>query len=347
MDRRTALKAAVAGAVAAPAVTGRSRAVAASPTAEGTTATPPISASASYSVAICEQNLNQIQVYPAAAAVWDDTTIQWRFAPGSANGWDLLDEVKFRASSAFGTLALVTASGGRAAIVQVSTGNVLWSATPGGNPHAIERIPDIDAIVVASSGGEVTLYGPTNSDDPSTLAQVQQLSYPDAHGLWYDDLNSLLWVVGGTRITGYTVSGSGRSTRLAASVIRDLGPALGSGLHSLDASYANSGALLITDGTRILTFDKGSFNLVPMPTPSGFSDTSNVKSYSRDVSGESFWVKVDPTYSHPHTGYTWVSPTVQFFDASGNPTVAMGPAYNSSIGAPEIYKARLFNPCFH
>lgn len=59
------------------------------------------------------------QVYPAAAAVWDDTTIQWRFAPGSANGWDLLDEVKFRASSAFGTLALVTASGGRAGIVQV------------------------------------------------------------------------------------------------------------------------------------------------------------------------------------------------------------------------------------
>jgi hypothetical protein len=37
-------------------------------------------------VAICEQNLNQVQVYPAGAAVWDDTAIQWRFAPGSGNG---------------------------------------------------------------------------------------------------------------------------------------------------------------------------------------------------------------------------------------------------------------------
>jgi hypothetical protein len=248
--------------------------------------------------------------------------------------------VKFRASTAFGTLALVTASGGRAGIVRVSTGDVLWSATPGGNPHAIERIPGIDAIVVASSGDVVTLYGPTNSGDPSTLAQIQQLPYPDAHGLWYDDINSLLWVVGGTRITGYTVSASGRSTRLIPSVIRDLGPALGSGLHSLDASYANSGGLLITDGTRVITFDKGSFNLTPMATPSGFSDTSSVKSYSRDVSGESF-------YSHPHTDYTWVSPVVQSFDASGTATVAMGPAYSSAVGAPEIYKARLFNPGFH
>ncbi|MFE9202453.1 hypothetical protein [Micromonospora sp. NPDC007230] len=247
MRRRAIFKAAAAAAAAAPAAALLGEA--------------PAQAYATYDVAVCEQYHNQIQIYPSSSA-WSTSTLKWSFSPGTANGWSNLSDVKFRNTSAFGVVALVTASGGKVGIVNKTTetaqelNDLLWYATPGNNPHAIERIPNIGAIVVASSGGYLYLYGPTAVSDPSTLALVQTISFPGAHGVWWDDVSGKLWAIGQDYARIYTVSGTYRSTRLSLSRSISIGAHLG---HSLDASYANGNLMLATDGSKVMTIDKTTY----------------------------------------------------------------------------------------
>lgn len=323
MRRRAIFKAAAAAAAAAPAA--------------ALLGETPAQAYASYDVAVCEQYHNQIQIYPSSSA-WSTSTLKWSFSPGTANGWSNLSDVKFRNTSAFGVVALVTASGGKVGIVNKTTetaqelNDLLWYATPGNNPHAIERIPNIGAIVVASSGGYLYLYGPTAVSDPSTLALVQTISFPGAHGVWWDDVSGKLWAIGQDYVRIYSVSGTYRSTRLSLSRSISIGAHLG---HSLDASYADSNLMLATDGSKVMTIDKTTYAVSQV-----YPDNS-VKSYSQHSSGERFWVQATGATYHGDTR-NWVSPTVQFFDSAGVKSFTRSLSYGA-----EFYKARLYNVAFH
>jgi hypothetical protein len=228
MERRTLLKSALAAGVAAPAAVWLG---------EGSA-----QAATNYDVAVCEQYHDQIRIH-ASRSTWG--TPKWTWSPGGG-GWSNLSDVKFRNTASFGEVALVAASGGNVGIVDKAasgtqgTGSLLWSATSGSNPHAIGRIPNIGAIVTASSGGHLHVYGPTAISKPSTLALVQTISYAGAHGVRWDDVHSRLWAIGQGRATSYAVSGSYRSTRLVSGVDVSIGSThLG---HSLDASYATAGS---------------------------------------------------------------------------------------------------------
>lgn len=323
MRRRVIFKAAAAAAVAAPAAAllGHS----------------PANADATYDVAVCEQYHNEIQIYPSSSA-WSTSTLKWSFSPGTANGWSNVSDIKFRNTAAFGVVALVTASGGKVGIVDKTTtgtqklGDLLWYATPGNNPHAIERIPDIGAIVVASSGGYLYLYGPTAISDPSTLALVQTISFPGAHGVWWDDVSGKLWAIGQDYARIYTVSGTYRNTRLSLSRSISIGTNLG---HSLDASYSDSNLMLATDTTKVMTIDKTTYAVTPIQS------VRSVKSYSQHSSGERCWVQATGATYHGDTR-NWVSPTVQFFDAAGTTSFTRSLSYGA-----EFYKARLYNVTFH
>ncbi|MFE9656620.1 hypothetical protein [Micromonospora sp. NPDC006431] len=323
MRRRAIFKAAAAAAAAAPAAALLGEA--------------PAQAYATYDVAVCEQYHNQIQIYPSGSA-WSSSTLKWSFSPGTANGWSNLSDVKFRNTSAFGVVALVTASGGKVGIVNKTTeaaqelNDLLWYATPGNNPHAIERIPNIGAIVVASSGGYLYLYGPTAVSDPSTLALVQTISFPGAHGVWWDDVSGKLWAIGQDYARIYTVSGTYRSTRLSLSRSISIGAHLG---HSLDASYADSNLMLATDGSKVMTIDKTTYAVTQ-----SYPDNS-VKSYSQHSSGERCWVQATGATYHGDNR-NWVSPTVQFFDSAGARSFTRSLSYGA-----EFYKARLYNVAFH
>lgn len=327
MDRRGVLRLAALGAPAAGLL-------AAAPARAGT---PRVAAD--YEVAVCEQYHNQVQIHPAGTA-WSPSTLRWSFAPGTANGWSNLSEVKFRNTAQFGEVALVAASGGRAGIVDVTsktatgTGDLLWSATPGNNPHAIERIPDIGAIVVATSGGYLFVYGPTAISRPSTLALVQTIPYAGAHGLWYDDVHGKLWAIGQARATPFTVTGTYRDTRLSA---KDGDVNIGSGNlgHSLDASYADSSVLLASHTAGVIAIDKVSHAVTTI------ASVGAVKSYSRTAAGESLWVQATGSTYHGDTR-NWVNPAVQFFDASGAASFTRSLSYGA-----EFYKARLHNVAFH
>ncbi|GAA2016117.1 hypothetical protein GCM10009839_09470 [Catenulispora yoronensis] len=320
LTRRTLIKTAViAGAAPAALWTGQGAA----------------SASATYEVAVCEQYHNQIQIHSSSSA-WG--TPSWTWSPGQG-GWSNLSDVKFRSTAAFGEVALVAASGGNVGIVDKAasgtqgTGSLLWSAAPGDNPHAIERIPNIGAIVTASSGGYLHVYGPTAISDPSTLALVQTISFAGAHGLWWDDVNSRLWAIGQDKATSYAVSGTYRSTRLVSGVNVSIGS--GNLGHSLDASYSNSSILLASHSSAVVAINKTTHAVTTVHA------NGAVKSFSQDASGESFWVQATGSTYHGDTR-NWVNPTVQFFDAGGAKSFTRGLSYGA-----EFYKARLHSTNFH
>ncbi|ACU71724.1 hypothetical protein Caci_2814 [Catenulispora acidiphila DSM 44928] len=321
MDRRTLLKSAVAVGAAVPA---------ASLLGAG-----PAQAAISYDVAVCEQYRNQVQIY-TNTSTW--TTPKWIFSPGGG-GWSNLSDVKFRSTAAFGEIALFTASGGNVGLLKKSasgtqgTGSLLWSASPGDNPHAIERIPNVGAIVTASTTpGKLSVYAPTAVSDPSTLALVQTISFPGAHGLWFDDVANRLWAIGQDKATSYPISGTYRSFRLGAGTNVSIGSSLG---HSLDAAYNDSGLLLASRSGSVISIQKTTHVVTVI------HENSSVKSFSMYQSGEAFWVQATGKDYHGDTR-NWVNPNVQFFDPVGDPSFTRGLSYGA-----EFYKARLHNVNYH
>src|SRR5262249_46961020 len=126
-----------------------------------TLAAPLASRAGSYHIAVVDQNSKTVRVFPRDAKDWSDKEVFWSFTadpPFWNNDWINLDDIKFRKTAKHGWIAMVTASEGKAGIINVTKekrkttlDDVMWQATPGGNPHSIERIPSLGAIVVASS----------------------------------------------------------------------------------------------------------------------------------------------------------------------------------------------------
>lgn len=147
----------------------------------------------------------------------------WSFKPGGADalpgqpwpGWYNISDIKFRYhlghpdshATRYGPVALVCAGGGgsswgrsgsRAGIIRLGSAkhlshlDLVWEADVGGNPHAIELLPD-GGVVVASSqddegndeGGFLAHYAPQVLGDPSSLTLVNKIPWPGARGaLW-------------------------------------------------------------------------------------------------------------------------------------------------------------------
>ncbi|WP_327360238.1 hypothetical protein [Streptomyces sp. NBC_01296] len=322
MNRRTLLKSVAAVTVGAPL---ESLATAARAGAAGT-----------YHVAVCEQTRNQILIHPGGPVLWTPANRLWRWQAPATSDWNLLSDIKFRETTAFGWVALVTASGGRVGIVNMGDGDeLLWSAAPKGNPHSIERIPGISAVVTASTSpsgkitypGFLTVYGPTDSDDPSTLTNVQEIAVEGAHGLWYD--GNYLWALGTWTITKYQVTGSHLDTRLVkvwGHTFPAPDPFNG---HSLDADYSDAAYLLVTGGGSVQRFNKATGALTRMP-----QSDSGVKSFSRIASGESFWQQASGIGK-----YSWCNSEIQFFDSVGNKSFRRSLEGYGYTG--QFYRARL------
>jgi hypothetical protein len=305
----------------------------------------PAFAAASYNVAMTEQVTNQVYVFNANTTNWNAAASKvWGFNPGSTTGaWANLSDVRLRSTAAHGEVALVTASGGKAAMVDVkagkvtaTSGDVLWQASPGGNPHAIERIPNNGSVVVASSGGFLTLYSPSAISQPSTLAKVQTVTFAGAHGVLWDPTYNYLWAIGSGKLVPYAVTGSGRSTRLVAGTAISLGtytnsagvvtPNLG---HDLQPSYAAKNVLLITHTTGVFSVNTSTRALTRI------SSAGSVKAYVNHTSGERAWLRADGTGSR-----TWGSPTVQFFTSAG------ATSFTRTRTGAEFYKVRHWTAAF-
>ncbi|WP_329483295.1 DUF6528 family protein [Kribbella sp. NBC_01484] len=316
MHRRTFLQGLAAAAVGAPAITllGQQDAQAA--------------VAANYYVATTEQTKNKVLVFPKNKA-FSDANVHWSFSPGGG-AWSNLSDVKIRETAAQGWIALVAASGGKAGIVDIDSekntelNDVAWSATPGGNPHAIERVPGNGSVIVASSDGKLTLYAPSSVGSLGSLAKVQTVDYPGAHGVLWDPTYELLWVVGKNRFSHYAVMGSKRNTRLKYAAHFSLGS--GNLGHDLQPDYTNHQKMLITStkGVYELLTDGGSFRTRKI------SSESRVKSYVKHSSGEVVSIRGDGTQPRD-----WA-----------NKTVRLSASPDRTRSGAQFYKARIWTTAF-
>lgn len=270
-----------------------------------------------YQVATTEQRTNRILVFNKEDD-WNEDTVQWEWG-SSTRGWSNLSDVRFRDTKHFDRVVLAAASGGYAGII-TSAGEVLWTGEPGGNPHAIERVPDIAAIVTASSGGYLNVYGPTKITDPSTLAKVQTVDLPGAHGVLWDPSLNVLWAIGDYVVRAYEVTGSYRDTRLKAT---DKEVALPGGGHDLQPDYTDPTKLVVTDTKAAYEIDTAAL------TATVLRDETHIKAFMRHRSGEYLWVRQEGNEPRP-----WSSPTVHF--DSGDKTLADA----------QFYKARIVEAAF-
>src|SRR5690606_9154339 len=78
----------------------------------------------------------------------------------------LLDDVRLRLNPTPGGQRLIACdSNGLAVIASYPTGQRLWSRRVGGNPHAVELLPDGNIAVASSHGGWVRVYASSVSAD--------------------------------------------------------------------------------------------------------------------------------------------------------------------------------------
>lgn len=281
---------------------------------------------ANFKVMVTEQVSNKVFVFDKDKS-FSNANAYKMWSPGTG-GWANLSDCRIRDTAQFGAIGLAAASGGRVGIWNITDereqelNDVLWSATPGGNPHALERIPDLGAFVAASSDGFLTVYAPTKISDPSTLAKVQTVSLAGAHGVVWDPNNKLLWASGNKIVQAYTVSGTYRDIRLKASSKKVTLSGLG---HDLQPDFSNKAKLLVSDSYGVYSIDKGTLAKTTLHT------TTRIKAYVKMSTGEYFYVRGDNAGSRD-----WGSPTVVFSQS----------ADRTRDGA-EFYKARYYTTAYN
>jgi hypothetical protein len=105
--------------------------------------------------------------------------------------------------------------------------------------------------------------------------------------------------------------------------------------HSLDASHKDSGILLVSHTSAVVSINKTTHVV------STVHANHAVKSFSQHSSGEAFWVQSTGKTYHGDSR-TWVNPDVQFFAATGARSFTRGLSYGA-----EFYKARLHAVGYH
>ncbi|MCD0442341.1 DUF6528 family protein [Glycomyces sp. A-F 0318] len=281
---------------------------------------------ANFRVMVTEQVANKVFVFDKDKS-FSNANAYKTWSPGTG-GWYNLSDCRIRDTAQFGAIGLAAASGGKVGIWNITTeldqelNDVLWSASPGGNPHALERIPNIGAFVSASSGGYLTVYGPTRISDPSTLKAVQTVSLAGAHGVVWDPNNQLLWACGNKVVQAYSVSGTYRNTRLKATGKKVALSGLG---HDLQADYSNSSRLLVSDSYGVYSIDKSTLAKTTMHT------TTRIKSYVKMRTGEYFYLRGDNAGSRD-----W-----------GTPTLVFSQSADRTRSGAEFYKARYYTTAYN
>jgi hypothetical protein len=281
---------------------------------------------ANFKVMVTEQVSNKVFVFDKNSAFTDANAYK-TWSPGTG-GWANLSDCRVRDTAQFGAIGLAAASGGKVGIWNITDekaqelNDVLWSATPGGNPHALERIPNLGAFVSASSDGYLTVYAPTKISDPSTLAKVQTVSLAGAHGVVWDPQNSLLWASGNKIVQAYTVSGTYRNIRLKASSKKVTLSGLG---HDLQPDFSNSSLMQVSDSYGVYSINKSSLAKTTLHT------TTRIKAYVKMSTGEYFYVRGDNAGSRD-----WGSPTVVFSQSA-----------DQTRSGAEFYKARFYTTAYN
>ncbi|KAJ5102389.1 hypothetical protein NUU61_004611 [Penicillium alfredii] len=302
-----------------------------------------------YHVVVTDQHSRTVRVFPRNAQKWDSDAVTWQFTadatfPWVKKPWNDLSDVRIRKTAQRGLIALVAASGGKVGIVDISskrrTGlhDLIWQATPGDNPHALERIPYVGALVSASSTpGKLTLYAPplaSSIDDFKNYRTVESYDVDFAHAVLWDPQGNndpdkgFLWALGRDYLHQFRVKGRGQDTRLVR--VRDpisLPPYKGTrNGHDLQPDYHQPGVLLLTHTSAAYEFNTSTRKFKEL------TDKGKLKSLVRHSSGEYVWVQSSKGSDMGH-----------YVSFSEN---ARADKPKDSLGwdDAEFYKARIYSP---
>jgi len=168
-----------------------------------------------------------------------------------------------------GRKILISSSGGAVALVERSTGKVLFhAAVP--NAHSAEILPG-NRVVAASStkeeGNRLILFDLDKSDQPLASDELH-----GAHGAVWDAERNLLWALGETELRAYRVE----QDRFVRKLSRTLPNPGGHDLRPVPGSPA----LMITTGQHVWIFDR---ELLAFRTHPRIGDLAHVKSVDLDV----------------------------------------------------------------
>ncbi|MFF3561735.1 DUF6528 family protein [Streptomyces sp. NPDC002574] len=278
----------------------------------------------SHPIATAEQTGNDVLVFDPGAADWSlDAAVAWRWkAPGgTGTSWQHLSDVRLRRTQAYGRVVLVTALGGRAAMVREDTGAIVWQTiTPADTPRAIERIPGGVIAVASAAPGRLRLYTDTEQSGPFLTIPLSR-----AHGVLYDPERAALWAIGEERLVRYALSGRGPATMLTEhSVIHFEGQGV-----DLQPVYGEPGALWFTDtnGAYRLDAETRKYRQV--------DGADDVRAYLSQPTGTR--IRARGQVFGPRAGG---GPTVDFLDPDGSR------AYSRTRPGAEFSAVRLWTPDF-
>lgn len=182
-----------------------------------------------------------------------------------------------------GRKLLISSSGGAIALVERSTGKVLFYASVP-NAHSAEILPG-NRVVAASSyndaGNRLLLYDLAVPDQPLATDDLH-----GAHGAVWDGDRNLLWALGETELRAYQL----QQDKLVQKLSRTLPNAGGHDLRSVPGSAS----LVITTGQHVWAFDR---DLLTFRTFPKLGDFEHVKCVDVDpetgllayVQGEKSW----------------------------------------------------------
>ena len=279
------------------------------------------SASAQYYwIAGSNQATDQIEVYdPVDFANWNTAgALKWSFKPTAANGygsaeiaaWGLPSDVKLRGCSIYpGSLPNVIAtcdSNGLATIASYPGKVRRWAKVVGGNPHAVEILPNGNLAVASSTGNFVRLYASSQGGSNSTYSQF---NLNDAHGALWDPSINRLWVVGVIPGGVYVLTAlQDTGTAAAPNLVEDTSrryPFPIAYTHDLAANYFDTNLLWVTTNAHGYSFNKTTHQFTVLP---GQSDGSFIKGIGNQPAGQIVETR--------QTGgcATWTTDTMRFYD---------------------------------
>ena len=221
------------------------------------------------------------------------------------------------------THVLVTASGGGVALIRAADKKVLFYAFAGGNPHSAVRLPDGNIVTASSNGMFLTLFDvPKTSEayDPERVAR-KKYAFDDTHGLFWDDPQQILWVLGGSELAGFRYFSKDGTPALERICAYPLAGTAALGGHDL-CPVPGTPFLFVT-GVGAAIFDTRTRELLP------FSEITRVKSISLSPDGVLLIQK--PRQS-------WHNESILFFNATQD-------VFRTCPGS-QFYKARWWTDGF-
>jgi len=276
-----------------------------------------------YPIAVTDQAAKKITVIGAEGVIWS-------WSPGeqdesNAAGWWLPSDVKLRENANDGGQWIVVAdSCGYAGVVSFPGKRIQWSRRVGGNPHAVELLPDGNIAVAASDGGWVRVYTASQGAYSETYGEFR---LPGAHGVLWDPERAVLWSVGDERLIALQVEGPTDSPTLKPVHERELPSLWG---HDLAPVYGDTDRLWVTTNSGVYQYLKSSDSWSDGYRGAERTNRPFVKSVGNQPSGA-----IVQTVPKPGMLHAWGTDTVDLL---------FSPDRQWTLPGASIYKARVWRP---